>query len=219
MLEQVRGFLWSAAAFQVRRCRNHDDAAWGRKSDVNHVAVDGLDKADTRIEPFGHGVHQSVFDAHIELHLRVTLDEPRQQTSEHERHRDGGHCEPDSSRHFAAPGLDVLQRLECLVHSGARVLEKPLARVRERHASRGPHKQGDAEARLKLADGLAQGGSRNAEVLGGGRVATTARNGDERVKGVERREGHREDFLHSIVRERHVSRRFEWPAVSEAEPR
>jgi hypothetical protein len=67
VLKQVRGFLWNAAAFEIRGCSNHDDLALGRKSDVNHVAVDGLDKADARVEPFGHGVHKAVFDTHIEL--------------------------------------------------------------------------------------------------------------------------------------------------------
>ncbi len=139
---------------------------------------------------------QMIVDAHLDLRPRVPLDELGQQAAEHERDRGGRHGEADAPRDLTALCLDGLERLQRLIDGRAGVIQEALPRVGEGHAPRRPREEGDAEPLLQLAHRLAQGGRRDAQVLGRRRVAQPARDRDERVESVERREGHREDFLH-----------------------
>jgi len=201
VLEQIRRFLRDAAAFDVRRRSGHDDPARTRKPDVDHVAIDGLDQSDARVEPSADDVDEFVIDANVELYFRVSLHEPRQHTSEDQRDRAARHGEPDATGDFAGSGRDGLQRLERLLHGRARVLQQVLPRIGERHASRRPREQRDAEAFLELPHGLAERGFRYAEIFRRRGEAATPRHGEERAEGVEGGEGHREGFLHHLRHE------------------
>lgn len=90
---------------------------------------------------------------------------------------DRRHGEPNPAGDFTAPRLNGLQRLKGLLHGRARVLEEPLSRIREPHASRGPREQGNIEPLFEVTNRLAQRGRRDGEILGGGRVTATARDG------------------------------------------
>ncbi len=201
VLQEVRGLFRGAASGEVRGSASDDEPARLREPDLDHVALDGLRQADTRVEPLGDDVHEPVLGLNLDLHLRIPLDEPRQQSSDEERHRGRRHREPDPARDFTGPRGHRLQGFERLIHRRARVLEEALPRVRERHGPRRPREQRDAEARLELPNGLAQRGGGDAEMPRSSREAAVPRDRDERVQGIERSERHREGLLTRADRE------------------
>lgn len=124
-----------ASPLEVQRRAGDDDATRVGETHVDHVAVDRLDESNARVEAALDDVHESIVDANVDLHRRITLGELRQQTSEHERHRRRGHAESHTPSHFAGPRGDGLQGLEGLVDRRPGVLEEALPGIRERHAA------------------------------------------------------------------------------------
>jgi hypothetical protein len=176
-----------------------DEATRVREADLDHVALNGLGEADTGVEALRDDVHEPILGVNLDLHLRIPLDEPRQESSHDEGHRRGRHRQPDAARDLTGPGRYGLQGLQRLVHCRACGLEQALSRVRERDGPGRPREQRDAEARLELPNGLAQRGGGDPEVPCSSREAAVACDRDERVEGVERSEGHREGFLHELA--------------------
>lgn len=85
------------------------------------------------------------------------------------------------------------------------VIEQALSRFGERDAARGARKERDAEARLELAHGLAQGSRGDTELARGCREAAAAGDGEEGIPRMERCEGHRQKFLHDRMPARTVA--------------
>ena len=85
--------------------------------------------------------------------------------------------DPDGARRLVPQLAQGGQAGVDLVEGGRYRPEQLFARFGGSHGARGPGQQPDAQPRLELADGLAEGGLRGAQLCGSAREAACLRNG------------------------------------------
>src|SRR4051812_8186658 len=172
-MKQILRSLRRTVLLEVARASDNDEAEGFSEANAHHVAFHELAQANSRVEAARDDIDTPILEHELDFDLWVTLPEHGQHGANHEVERGSGHGQSQAPDRLARLRGGTRERRPQLGEGWAGRLQKALARVGQRNATRRPHDEHHPQLLFQVAHALAYRGARDTEITG--RRAETAR--------------------------------------------
>ncbi len=162
----------------------------------NHVGGNEAGYSDAHIKTVGNDIDQSAFRDQIDSHVGITTKKLQYKRHDAARRKRRSIYAYRSRGRIALRSNDI-QPVKEILKRPADLLHEQFARIGERNAPRRAIEQTNAETGLELADRIAEGGCRYAEINGSGAKSSAPRDGDNSTQVVEAKVVHCPVFRNS----------------------